>query len=340
MKNIDCGKRPCRPGSRLRRLLTPLLLGLLSGAALAAEPVPVGFVLNVYNGDRAGPETDTDANAMAESGLEAVVAAHGGRVVAVQQPDLTDADRGAYGRWNRFGLVSGHFAQQVVANERAGIFSVGLYNNCSSALGMLGGLRHAPAEGTQRVGMVWIDAHGDYNVPETTLSGMLGGMPAAIATGGALHRLRQQAGLDEPLAHEELLMVAVRDTDPLEQERIEADGIARVSSEDVRSLSAHFDAAFAALARRVDVVYVHVDLDVLDPAEVPGHPLKVPDGPSSAELGRAIERMFAHEKTVALGIASYPHEADPEGVTREAVHRLVAGALRGIAGRRSALALH
>lgn len=327
----------------MSRTIAALLLSvLLSPAATAAEPestaappaaaVPVAVVINPYNGDRAGPETDGDAQAMFDGGLAEVIAAAGGRLVRHDTVTLSEADERQYGRWNRFGLASGHLADHAARNAAAGSLNLGLYNNCSSLMGMLGGLRHA-AEPPRRVGLVWIDAHGDYNTPETTLSGMLGGMPVAIAAGDALHRMRRQARLDEPLAKADIVMVGVRDTDPLEQARLDDDAIVQLSVDDILALDDRFHAAMGDLTARTDVVYVHVDLDVLDPSVVPGHPLTVPGGPTGEELGAAIAAMFHYPKTEALGLASYPHRDDPGNVTLEAVQELVRGALRGAAAR-------
>jgi arginase len=297
----------------------------------AAAAVPVGVVINPYAGDRAGPEKDMDAEAMAE-GLEAVVAAAGGTIVSQRTVALTSADEAQYGRWNRFGLANGHLARMAGENQAAGLLNLGLYNNCSSLMGMLGGLTHA-AEPAERVGLVWIDAHGDYNTPETTLSGMLGGMPVAIAAGDGLMRMRVQSGLLDPLPKNRIVMVGVRDTDPLEQARIERDRIPQITTADVRTLSDNLRQQMAALTEQSDIVYVHVDLDVLDPSEVSGHPLTVPDGPTGAELAEAIRVMFTYPKTTALGIASYPHTADPGGLTLKAVRSMVTGAIQGIQDR-------
>ena len=154
-------------------------------------------------------------------------------------------------------------------------------------------------------------------------------MPVAIAAGDALQRMRTQAGLDEPIAKADIVMVGVRDTDPLEQARIEQDRILQLSVEDVRTLGEGFHNAMSSLTERTDVVYVHVDLDVLDPSVIPGHPLTVPGGPTGEELGAAIEAMFRYPKTRALGLASYPHLDDPDNVTLEAIRMLVAGAVSG-----------
>lgn len=68
-------------------------------------------------------------------------------------------------------------------------------------------------------------------------------------------------------------------------------------------------------------------------AEVPGHPLAVAGGPSSPELAKALAPMFSYEKSAALGIASYPADADPDGVSLRAVHTLLTGSIRGLADR-------
>ena len=75
-------------------------------------------------------------------------------------------------------------------------------------------------------------------------------------------------------------------------------------------------------------------MDVLDPAEVPGHDLTVPDGPSSEDLAAALTLMFENPKTSALGIASTPaFNLDPDGVSRQAALNLIEGAIRGAQAR-------
>jgi arginase family enzyme len=75
-------------------------------------------------------------------------------------------------------------------------------------------------------------------------------------------------------------------------------------------------------------------MDVLDPAEVPGHGLAVAGGPSSRDLAAAIALWFRHPKTVALGIASTPAGSrDPNQVSRHAALNLIEGALNGIKTR-------
>jgi arginase len=163
---------------------------------------------------------------------------------------------------------------------------------------------------------------------------MLGGMPVAIAAGHALHNLRNTTGLAEPLPMSAIMWGGVRDLDPLEADRFREYEVRQVSVQDIRDLSENFHKQFDELAAGVDAIYVHVDMDVLDPDEVPGHGLHVPDGPSSKALAAAVGVMFENPKTVALGIASTPSfNADPEGISRQAALNLIEGAIKGTQSR-------
>jgi len=126
----------------------------------------------------------------------------------------------------------------------------------------------------------------------------------------------------------------VRDLDPLEADRFDEYEVQQFSVQDIRELSANLKEQMDKLADRVDVVYVHIDMDVLDPAEVPGHNLTVADGPSSKDLAAAMTLMFENPKTIALGIASTPSfNLDPDGVSRQAALNLIEGAIKGTQAR-------
>jgi len=319
-----------------------LSLALLGSAAhpdslrgRMADRPSLSLVTMPYRGERNLPDLSEGPAALEQGGLAGLLEARGCRLKPVTTVALGPEEQKAYGEWNRLALANGRLAKLVAADRRAGYVPVGLLANCSSLLGMLGGLQHSgPTPRPLRVGLVFIDAHGDFNTPETTLSGMLGGMPVAIAAGHCLTRMRLKAGLDPALPERHIVLAAVRDTDPLEQERLDRSSIGRLSVDDLRRRTPALKAQLARLAERTDVIYVHVDMDVLDPREVPGHPLAVPDGPTSAELAAAIAEMFAHEKVAALGIASTPFgDRDPDGVSRKAAYALILGAVDGLERR-------
>ena len=201
---------------------------------------------------------------------------------------------------------------------------------------MLSGLQHSgPSAKPLRVGMVFIDAHGDFNTPETTLSGMLGGMPVAIAAGQCLTRMRLKAGLEPALPTRHIVEMCVRDTDPLERELLDRSDIKQLTLEDVRAHSANLQREMKRLSEATDVIYIHVDMDALDPREVSGHALTVPGGPTSLELAAALTEMFKYEKVAAFGVASTPFDDhDKGGLSRQAAYNLVLGAVKGVQQRK------
>jgi arginase len=297
--------------------------------------VRAALVKMPYRGARNVPELSEVPDYLEHGGIQERLTRLGARLSPVRTVALTPAEARQYGEWHRLGLANGHLAGIVADNEMEGFLSVGLLANCSSLMGMLAGLQGShPSGESRKVGLVFVDAHGDFNTPETTLSGMLGGMPVAVSAGLALHNLRLKSGLDPAIPAEHIVLAAVRDLDPLERELVEASDIEMVTTADIRERSANLHAQMRRLSELTDIIYVHIDMDVLDPSEVAGHPLTVPDGPTSTELAAALTDMFRYEKVAALGIASTPAgDNDPDGISREAAYRLIEGALEGVAGR-------
>lgn len=288
--------------------------------ALAKQPF-------LPNGVSKGPAT------MAEGGIQKILAELGADV-RVQEARLTPDENTEYGGWKRLGMALGHFADIVAQNEREGYFTVGLLATCPSMPGLVAGLQHSgPSIEPLRVGLLWLDAHPDFNTPETTRSGSLGGMPVAVATGRALERMRLDAKLDPPLADRQVVMGGVRLTDPLEQHLLDESRIEQVSVDDLRTGSAALFQQLDRLDRSNDRIYVHIDMDVLDPREVMGHGNKVPGGPSSEELARLFESIFRrYDKASAIGFATIP-EVDEGGLSIAAVNRMIAAAVRGVQSR-------
>lgn len=319
----------------LTSLLATVIACSLPLSAMSAGAVKVDVIKNPYGGSRNVPELSTNPDYIHAAGLERLIEEWGGELIRpVQDVRLTAEQERQYGEWNRMALANANFANVVREGLQDDLITIGLEANCNDLLGMLSGLKYDSDGNARKVGLVFYDSHGDFNVPETTLSGMLGGMPVAVAAGHALHNLRMTTGLEQPLPMSHIMWGGVRDLDPLEADRFREYEVRQVSVEDIRQVSDNFRSQFNALADEVDVVYVHVDMDVLEPNEVPGHGLTVPNGPSSKALGNAISVMFENPKTVALGIASTPSfNADPEGVSRQAALNLIEGAIKGAQAR-------
>ncbi|HEX5500374.1 MAG TPA: arginase family protein, partial [Thermomicrobiales bacterium] len=114
------------------------------------------------------------------------------------------------------GIVGGEIAEAVAAGRRAGKPVLVVGGNCASVPGVVGGLQeaHGPAA---RIGLVWLDAHGDFNTPETSYSGILAGMPLAILAGLAGPLWRGAAGLAAPIPTDRILLAGVRELDDQEE---------------------------------------------------------------------------------------------------------------------------
>jgi arginase len=272
-------------------------------------------------------------NTMANGGIQQILSGMN-TIVRVEEVSLTRQELTEYGAWKKLGWALGYFSDIVAKNERYGYFTVGLLATCPSMPGLVAGLQHSgPAGKPLKIGMLWLDAHPDFNTPETTRSGSLGGMPVAVATGRALQGMRRDAHLDPPLDDRFVVMGGVRLTDPLEQELLNKSKIEQVSVDDLRNMTPAVFAQLDRLNRLTDKIYIHIDMDVLDPREVMGHGNKVPNGPSSEQLARLFEEIFKrYPKASAIGFATIP-STDEGGLSIAALNRMIEGAIKGLKTR-------
>ena len=279
------------------------------------------------NGPSKGPDT------MANGGIQKILGDLGS-TVRVEKAQLTALEETEYGGWKKLGMSLGHFADIVTKNERDGFFTVGLLATCPSMPGLVAGLQRSGSTiEPLRIGMLWLDAHPDFNTPETTRSGSLGGMPVAVATGRALHVMRRDAKLDPPMSDVNIVMGGVRLTDPLEQRLLDESRIEQLSVDDLRNMTPGVWQQLDRLNRLSDKLYIHIDMDVLDPREVMAHGNQVPGGPSSESLARLFEEIFKrYPKASAIGFATIP-PTDEGGLSIAALNRMITAAVRGVAAR-------
>lgn len=295
-----------------------------------SNSLKIGIVLQPISGSRSGPELSSGPKLMYE-GLVKVLAEMEIEQGLKEVVKLTPEEEKDYGAWHRVGLANGHLGKIVASQIKKGEFPFGLLANCNSLLGMLAGLQHSgPTRRPLKVGLIWIDAHGDFNTPETTLSGMLGGMPVAVAAGKCLFRLRFKAGLDPAIPTRNIVMMGVRDLDPLEAELIENSNITMISTEELIKRGRKMQGAILRLSEQVDIIYVHIDLDVLDASEIPGAGFLVPNGPTAVEIRKAFKLMMIHEKVKAFGAASFPTGKEVRIKCLESTSQCFRGALAGL----------
>ena len=180
---------------------------------------------------------------------------------------------------------------------------------CCVSLGTLAGL--------QRVGIdpavVWIDAHGDVQTMETSASGYLGGMPLRVMAGYRPDLVADGIGL-RPIREDRLVLVDARDLDEPEAAYLETAKIRRSSVLDLDE-SALPDGP----------LLLHLDLDVIDPPDLPGLRFPVGAGPSAAQVVEAVRRVQATGRVAAFDVAATwdPAVPDPGGARRSLAEELL-----------------
>jgi arginase len=208
--------------------------------------------------------------------------------------------------------------ESVRSAVEAGKFPFVVSGNCNSALGTLSGLRGDP-------GIIWFDAHGDLNTPETTPSGYLDGMALAQATGLCWGTLTKSIPGFRPVPESDVVLIAARDLDPGEEDLLKRSPITWIRSQDIKAAGAKaaLEPSLAALSQRTAGVYLHIDLDVLDPEVLKANMYASPGGLTLDELQDAIETIVGRLTLEAAGLAAYDPAADEENKGPAVASRLI-----------------
>jgi arginase len=202
-------------------------------------------------------------------------------------------------------------SERVREARQAGRSPLVVAGNCGTCLGTTAGV------GPEDLGIIWFDAHGDFNTPETTESGFLDGMGLAVAAGLCWSTLAATIPGFTPIPHSSIVHVGARDLDPREKALLDESLVTVVDGEQIRGggIGQALAPALDALRQRVRRVYLHIDLDVLDPSECPSNPYAVPDGLTISQLSEAIGMIAERFEVGAAAITAYDPACDPEGRT-------------------------
>ena len=194
--------------------------------------------------------------------------------------------------------VCREIACHVAQAHSDGHFPVVLAGNCLAAIGAAAGIRAD--------GVVWFDQHGDLNRPETSLSGMLDGMPFAILLGRAWNALASTVPGFAPVDEARAILVDGRDLDPDEQEFLKHSALRHVAT---ASAAAAVREVSEAGAKRV---YCHIDLDVHDPATLRVNAFATNGGPDPLTLRCAVAGVMTAAPVQAVTLCSYDPAHDPD----------------------------
>lgn len=205
--------------------------------------------------------------------------------------------------------LDGLISEQVRAARADGRFPLVLSGNCNASVGTIAGA------GTEGLGIVWFDAHADFNTPETTTTGFTDGMGLAVAVGHCWRKMAADVPGFSPVAEESVVLAGVRDVQPAEEARLAASKVTVVGAEPLRRGGPRvFANALDGLKIGVGRVYVHLDLDVLDAEKVgQANGFATEGGLSAGQLLAALEMVSGRFEVAAVGIASYDPTFDRDG---------------------------
>lgn len=185
---------------------------------------------------------------------------------------------------------------------RAGVTPLVLGGDHSLAMGSVAGVATALAERGKRVGVIWLDAHGDINTPASSTSGNVHGMPVAHLVGLGDPRLSAIAVPPPAVDAKNLVMVGLRDLDPPERKHIRDLGIAAYTMREIdeRGLMSVMADAIAIAGRGTGGIHVSCDPDWIDPVDAPGVGTPVRGGATFREAHLALEMVADSGRLVSM----------------------------------------
>jgi len=253
-----------------------------------------------------------------------------GNVAVPQRETLRAAgDRLAGAELVAITAVCADLAARTHAAVAAGEFPLVLGGDHSLAAGSVAGVATALARKGERLGVLWLDAHGDLNTPATSATGNVHGMPAAHLLGLGDPALAALATPSPALRPEHLVYVGLRDLDPPERTHIRDLGIRAFTMRDIdeRGLPAVMQDAIAHASRGTAGLYLSCDADWVDPSEAPGVGTRVPGGATFREAHLAMEMLADTGRLIGMDLVEINPVRDRENRTAELAVALIASAL-------------
>ena len=183
-----------------------------------------------------------------------------------------------------------------------GAMPVVLGGDHSIAMGTIAGVSRHFRKRDERIGLIWFDAHGDMNTPETSPSGNIHGMPLAVVLGIGEKSLVGLAGDEGPMVEgARAAVVGLRDVDPAEKENIRESGIGAFTMRDIdeRGMRAVMEEAIKRATSGTAGMHISFDLDGIDPDHAPGVGTAAPGGLSYREAHLAMEMLFDTGKVLS-----------------------------------------
>ncbi len=222
-------------------------------------------------------------------------------------------------------LVCKRLSQKVTKVMSAGDFPLILGGDHSLAMGTWSGL----ASVGRNEGLIWIDAHGDFNTDATTPSGNIHGMPLAAICGYGDERLATLGGVKPKVDPKRVALVGIRDVDPGERKLINDSGISYSTMRDIdeKGVRKVMDDAIGIAGKGGKRIHLSFDVDVMDPEYAMGTGTPSPGGLTYREAHLAMEMVADSGQLQSMEIVEVNPLLDDKNKTGELAVGLIASAL-------------
>lgn len=267
-----------------------------------------------YDSGHRGARMGAGPERLLEAGLQRVLSGQGHRVNAT----LIELPAGAWSAEIGTGFELVRRVATAIA-EAPNEFPVVLSGNCITTLGAVAGSANS------RSGVVWFDAHGDLNSPDTTTTGFLDGTALSTITGQSWRELALTVPGFTPVPDDRVALIGARDLDEAEKQVLSQSRVTFVGAEELRR---ELPSAIESLAGRVDGVHVHIDLDVLDASVARANSYAVGGGLTIEDVEFALALIGSNMSIGGITLSAYDPAGDRDGRAAAAAIRLVSAALR------------
>jgi arginase len=204
--------------------------------------------------------------------------------------------------------VARQLAEKVCNAASRGDFPLVLAGGCISCVGTLAGLGAPPPA------IIWLDAHADFNTPETTISGFLDGMALATAVGRCWGKLAATVPGFRPVPESQTVLVGAREFDVSERALLDSSAVHLIDSQRIRKHGwrAELEPLWAKIQTHIGRAYLHIDLDVLDPADARVNQFAAAGGLTLAQLLGIVGLVRERFALAAAAITAYDPEYDED----------------------------
>jgi arginase len=209
-------------------------------------------------------------------------------------------------------------SKQVQQARSNNSFPIILSGNCIFSLGTIAGIDPI------QTGVVWFDAHADFGTPETSLDGFLDGMGLAVLAGQCWRLAANSIPGFRPIPGSNIVHVGGR-LHAVTKLWLQQANTLIVEADTIRQLGTHraLDRAVVALRTQIQRIYLHLDLDVLDPEKTPANEYGQQDGLSLEHVEEAIQILGEQFDICSCGVASYDPSYDEHGHTLQVGLKLI-----------------